>query len=110
MRFPNPLRATPAICAAACLLSCVALPAMADGQPLILDTRTGINDGQSGIVLQNAPLSSSPMVQAQPTASPAQLDQSNAQPPVIVAPYIELPAAGTSTPHTLYRLRSNSTQ
>lgn len=111
MRFRFPIRAFPAVCAAACLLlSGIAPPAMADGKPLILDTQTGINDGQSGIVLQNAPLSRKPIVEAQPMAAPVQLEESSAQPPVIVSPYIQLPGVGASAPRAAYRARSSSGQ
>nr|WP_245982763.1 hypothetical protein [Trinickia fusca] len=76
----------------------MASPAFADSdrKPVILDTQTGINDGQSGIVMQNAPLSRKPIVAAQPPAAPTQLEQSNGQTPMIVAPYIKLPASGAS--------------
>jgi hypothetical protein len=68
--------------------------AVADGQPLVLDTQTGIHDGQSGIVLQNAPLSRAPMVPAQQLPTLQQLDSTSGQPPIVVAPYIALPGAG----------------
>jgi len=55
------------------------------GQPLILDTQMGISDGQPGQVLQNAPLSHEPMVQAPDSSQP-----------YIVAPYVEVPAGGGS--------------
>lgn len=87
--------------------------ALADGQPLILDSRTGIHDGQSGVVLdtqtgihdgrsgvvlQNAPLSPAPMVPAQqlPTLQPS--DATDGQPPIVVAPYIALPGANGAAP------------
>ncbi|MDQ7977748.1 hypothetical protein QYH69_10900 [Paraburkholderia sp. SARCC-3016] len=72
------------------------------GQPLILDTQHGISDGQSGIVLQNAPLSQEPIVQAAPAAQPAQLAPYNQSTPIYVAPYINLPtntANGGRPPH-----------
>ncbi|HEY4802752.1 MAG TPA: hypothetical protein VIH96_09045 [Paraburkholderia sp.] len=62
------------------------------GQPLILDTQMGISDGQPGQVLQNAPLSHEPMVQA---VQPAGLAPDSSQ-PYIVAPYVEVPAGGGS--------------
>jgi hypothetical protein len=70
------------------------------GQPLILDTQQGINDGQSGTVLQTAPLSHQRIVQAQPIATPTELTP-NSSVPLIVAPYIQLPEGSgtTSTVH-----------
>nr|WP_245747086.1 hypothetical protein [Paraburkholderia lycopersici] len=59
------------------------------GQPLVLDTQRGISDGQSGLVLQNAPLSHEPMVHA---AQPAGLAPDSSQ-PYIVAPYVEVPGS-----------------
>jgi hypothetical protein len=68
----------------------------ASGKPLILDTRSGINDGQSGTVLQTAPLSRAPIVQAPPTATSAELIP-NSSVPIVVAPYIQVPGAGAGT-------------
>ncbi|MGA7777489.1 MAG: hypothetical protein WCA85_07225 [Paraburkholderia sp.] len=69
------------------------------GQPLILDTQHGISDGHSGTVLQTAPLSHQRIVEAQPIASPTELTP-NSSTPLIVAPYIQLPAGGgTPAPH-----------
>ena len=45
--------------------------AASGGQPLVLDTQRGISDGHSGTVLQTAPLSHAPIVQAQPIAAPS---------------------------------------
>jgi hypothetical protein len=73
------------------------------GQPLILDTQHGISDGQSGIVLQNAPLSQEPIVQAAPAAQPEQLAPYNQSTPIYVAPYINLPtnaSNGGRPPHS----------
>jgi hypothetical protein len=66
-------------------------------KPLILDSQSGISDGQSGTVLQNAPLSRQPIVGAQPTATPAELAP-NSSVPYIVAPYIQLPVGGGTQP------------
>jgi hypothetical protein len=66
-------------------------------KPLILDSQSGINDGQSGTVLQTAPLSRQPIVQAQPIATPTELAP-NSSIPVVVAPYIPVPAGG-GTPY-----------
>lgn len=65
------------------------------GQPLILDTQKGISDGQGGTVLQTAPLSHARIVEAQPIAKPTELAP-NSSPPILVAPYIEVPAGGQS--------------
>ena len=62
----------------------------AGGQPLILDTQRGIIDGQGGTVLQTAPLSHARIVEAQPIATPEELAP-NSSPPLIVAPYIQVP-------------------
>ncbi|WP_027213606.1 hypothetical protein [Burkholderia sp. WSM2232] len=66
-------------------------------KPVILDTQSGISDGQSGTVLQTAPLSRQPIVEAQPIASPAELAP-NSSVPIVVAPYIELPGGGSAFP------------
>ncbi|WP_374192410.1 hypothetical protein [Trinickia acidisoli] len=89
------LRLRTAVCAAAYLvLIGVASRAMADGQPLVLDTQTGIHDGQSGFVLQNAPLSRAAIVPAQQLPTPDQSnDATSGQPPIIVAPYVAVPGA-----------------
>lgn len=117
MGFSFSGRAVSVACAAAALALSVGVApaAWASGKPLVLDTRTGINDGQTGIVLQNAPLDSRPIAEPQPFAAPVQL-QSGGQQPLIVAPYIEVPAAGGgrgrrggdtgtgSVPRPVYRL------
>ncbi|MFL9907429.1 hypothetical protein [Paraburkholderia sp. RL17-337-BIB-A] len=66
-------------------------------KPLILDSQSGISDGQSGTVLQTAPLSRQPIVEAQPIATPAELAP-NSSIPVVVAPYIAVPGGG-GTPY-----------
>jgi hypothetical protein len=68
----------------------------ASGKPLILDTQTGISDGQSGTVLQTAPLSHAPIVSAQPMASPTELAP-NSSTPVVVAPYVQVPGGGSNS-------------
>ncbi|MFX1761663.1 hypothetical protein PWP93_03525 [Paraburkholderia sp. A1RI-2L] len=77
--------------------------ALAAGKPLILDTQQGISDGQSGVVLQNAPLSSQPMVQTPslPTLNGTGADGS--QVPIIVAPYVEVPGGGGRPPRPMPR-------
>ncbi|ASL42932.1 hypothetical protein bAD24_I05530 [Burkholderia sp. AD24] len=64
-------------------------------KPLILDSQNGINDGQSGTVLQTAPLSHQPIVGAQPIAAPTELAPDSSM-PYVVAPYIQLPTGGNT--------------
>lgn len=78
---------------------------MADGPPVVLDTQTGIHDGQSGIVLQNAPLSRAPMVQAQQLPTPTELNATTSGSPIVVAPYIELPGENGAAPESRLRNR-----
>ncbi|MFM0204667.1 hypothetical protein PQR53_33045 [Paraburkholderia fungorum] len=66
-------------------------------KPVILDSQGGISDGQSGTVLQTAPLSRQPIVEAQPIATPTELAP-NSSMPVVVAPYIPVPVGG-GTPY-----------
>ncbi|RDJ97441.1 hypothetical protein [Paraburkholderia lacunae] len=66
------------------------------GKPLILDTQSGISDGQSGTVLQTAPLSRQRIVDAQPIAAPTELAP-NSSMPIVVAPYIQLPVGGAAS-------------
>jgi hypothetical protein len=68
-------------------LLCLAPSAFAKpgGEPLILDTQTGIHSGASGTVLQTAPLNSSGMVQMDTLSGPPQQEQ----PPILVSPYVE---------------------
>lgn len=97
-----------AFAASAAVFAVTFTPAYAaDRQPLVLDTQRGISDGQPGVVLQNAPLSSAPMVNAQSPARPAELAP-QAEPPLIVAPYVQLPGASgapTSRPSSFSRPR-----
>lgn len=67
-------------------------------KPVILDSQSGISDGQSGTVLQTAPLSRQPIVGAQPIATPTELAP-NSSVPFVVAPYIPVPVGG-GTPST----------
>lgn len=63
--------------------------------PLVLDTQSGISDGHSGTVLQTAPLSHERIVQAKQMATPTELTP-NSSVPIVVAPYVQLPAGGGS--------------
>ena len=77
----------------------------ADRQPLVLDTQRGISDGQSGVVLQNAPLSRAPIVNAQSPGRPVELAPDAAQQPVIVSPYVEWSGANGGAQPTRPRSR-----
>jgi hypothetical protein len=74
----------------AAVTACASASALA-GQPLVLDTQRGISDGQPGIVLQNAPLSHEPMVEA---AHPPGMGGADSSQPIVVAPYVEVPGGG----------------
>jgi hypothetical protein len=67
--------------------------AQAGGQPLILDTQTGIHSGAGGTVLQTGPLNGSDMVPARPMAKLSELPQQDQQ-TIIVSPYIDLQQGG----------------
>jgi len=83
---------------AAAAFTSLAAHAASGGQPLILDTQRGISDGQSGTVLQNAPLSRQPIVEAAPAQQPQQLAP-DASMPIYVAPYIQYPTNGGPAPY-----------
>jgi hypothetical protein len=106
MRLSLLPRVLPATCAALLLVSLNA-SAESTGKPLVLDTEGGINDGQSGLVLQTAPLSRQPMATARPAATPTQLQQQDSSPPIVVAPYINLPVGGASAPRAVTRPHSS---
>ncbi|WP_250513378.1 hypothetical protein [Caballeronia sp. INDeC2] len=55
------------------------------GEPLVLDTQTGIHSGVSGTVLQSGPLGGPGMV---PMATLPGLPQ-EPEPPIVVSPYVE---------------------
>lgn len=84
--------------------SAVFAGATAARQPLILDTQSGISDGQSGTVLQTAPLSTRRIVEAQPIATPEELPYNNGSTPYVVAPYIQVPG-GSPAPYPPPRLQ-----
>jgi hypothetical protein len=78
--------------AALCLVSGVTTLdalAQAGGQPLVLDTQTGIHNGAGGTVLQTGPLNGSGIVPARPMATLPELPQQDQQ-TIIVSPYIDL--------------------
>jgi hypothetical protein len=63
------------------------------GEPLVLDTQTGIHSGVSGTVLQSGPLGGPGMV---PMATLPGLQQQD--PPIVVSPYVEYPGGQNSMP------------
>ncbi|WP_321797140.1 hypothetical protein [Caballeronia sp. J97] len=73
-----------------CIALAAALPASQSvfakpgGEPLVLDTQTGIHSGVSGTVLQSGPLGGPGMV---PMATLPGISQ--AEPPIVVSPYVE---------------------
>ncbi|HTH62779.1 MAG TPA: hypothetical protein VL689_21840 [Paraburkholderia sp.] len=91
-----------ALAASAAVFAVMPTPAHAEyRQPLVLDTQTGIHDGQRGMWLQNAPLGGPPMVHAQSPARPAELAPEN-PPVVIVEPTVQIPgASGSSKPSSV---------
>ncbi|CAB3719908.1 hypothetical protein [Paraburkholderia rhynchosiae] len=82
---------------ACCAVSSVLAASSNSRKPVILDSQSGISDGQSGTVLQTAPLSRQPIVEAQPIATPTELAP-NSSVPIVVAPYIQLPIGAGATP------------
>ncbi|SAK70633.1 hypothetical protein AWB75_03645 [Caballeronia catudaia] len=64
------------------------------GEPLVLDTETGIHSGVSGTVLQSGPLGGPGMV---PMATLPGLQQ-QAEPPIVVSPYVEYPGGQSVVP------------
>jgi hypothetical protein len=93
-----PLRASAWLVATAIsAVSAIPQPALADAdrKPVVVDTQTGIQDGQSGVVLQSRRLARAPVVSGTRVAvAPGEAAQ---QPAIIVSPYIVLPA-GASAP------------
>ncbi|EDS99879.1 hypothetical protein [Burkholderia ambifaria] len=80
---------------AAVLVYGIAAGAATSSKPLILDTQRGIQDGQGGLVLQTAPLSSEPIVEPAGMRTPAGQGP-NSSVPLFVAPYINVPGWGAS--------------
>lgn len=104
VRSPKSL---PAIAVAAALTTALAMSsALAASssvrKPVILDSQNGISDGQSGTILQTAPLSRQPIVEAQPIATPTELTPNSAM-PFVIAPYIQLPVGGGVAPQLQLR-------
>ncbi|MDR5854768.1 hypothetical protein P9239_10110 [Caballeronia sp. LZ062] len=89
---------------ALCALSAVALchgglaVAKPGGEPLVLDTQTGIHSGVSGTVLQTGPLGGPGMVPMATLPGPPQQEQQ----PIVVSPYVEYggQTATAATPAT----------
>ncbi|BAN23464.1 hypothetical protein [Caballeronia insecticola] len=84
------------VCVALAIGVCCVEAALAKpgGEPLVLDTQTGIHSGVSGTVLQSGQLGGPGMV---PMATLPELPQ-QAEPPIIVSPYVEFPAGQNSVP------------
>ncbi|WP_025602951.1 hypothetical protein [Burkholderia sp. WSM2230] len=99
MSLIRPLQRSAAVIAISLATACAASSIFAASsnsrKPVILDTQSGISDGQSGSVLQTAPLSRQPIVEAQPIATPTELAP-NSSVPIVVAPYIQLPVGGAT--------------
>jgi hypothetical protein len=91
--FKFSLTAIAVLFATACAVSSASAASSNSRKPVILDSQNGISDGQSGTVLQTAPLSRQPIVEAQPIATPTELAP-NSSVPIVVAPYIQLPVGG----------------
>ncbi|SAL75306.1 hypothetical protein [Caballeronia telluris] len=72
-------------------------PALAKpgGEPLVLDTQTGIHSGVPGTVLQTGPLNAPGMIQARPMANLPELPPQE-QVPIIVSPYVTYPGSQTT--------------
>ncbi|KGD36779.1 hypothetical protein DO72_2547 [Burkholderia pseudomallei] len=86
-----------ASCAALCVIATTAVAGSDSARaPLILDTQSGIHDGKSGIVLQNAPLSRAPIVAPAQPAPMTELPSGSTMgstAPMVVIPYIEVPGS-----------------
>jgi hypothetical protein len=75
-------------------LCCDMALAKPGGEPLVLDTQTGIHSGVSGTVLQSGPLGAPGMV---PMATLPGLPQQE-QLPIVVSPYVEYSNGQSSLP------------
>jgi hypothetical protein len=74
------------------------------GEPLVLDTETGIHSGVPGTVLQTAPLNSSGMVQMDTLPNLPQQDQQ----PIVVSPYVEYSTGQSAAPAAGYNGRQRA--
>ncbi|KMY86927.1 hypothetical protein BUMB_01482 [Candidatus Paraburkholderia calva] len=83
--------------AISCLSAVQLAQAKPGGEPLLLDTQTGIHSGVPGTILQTALLNSSGMVQMD-TLPNLQQDQ----PPIVVSPYVEYPTGQSGTSSSGY--------
>ncbi|SAK91608.1 hypothetical protein AWB76_06686 [Caballeronia temeraria] len=82
------------IALAAAFLGSQPVVAKPGGEPLVLDTQTGIHSGVSGTVLQSGPLGGPGMV---PMATLPGIPQ-QAEPPIVVSPYVEYSSGQSSVP------------
>jgi hypothetical protein len=90
MTTPRPARILMLTALAALAVSlCSVNPVQAKpgGEPLVLDTQTGIHSGVSGTVLQSGSLGGPGMVPMQTLPGLPQ----EAEPPIVVSPYVEYP-------------------
>jgi hypothetical protein len=69
-------------------------PGKPGGEPLVLDTQTGIHSGVSGTVLQSGTLGGPGMVPMQTLPGLPQ----QAEPPVIVSPYVDFSSGQRTVP------------
>ncbi|MDR5738135.1 hypothetical protein [Caballeronia sp. LZ016] len=81
---------------AVCVPCCQVAWAKPGGEPLVLDTQTGIHSGVSGTVLQSAPLGAPGMV---PMATLPGLQQQEQQ-PIVVSPYVQYGGESAVSPGT----------
>lgn len=94
--------ATMATLATLCVTSDAFAVSDNDRPPVMLDTLGGVNNGQSGTVLLSSPAVPQPIVAAPPIEAPVELPQETS-PPLVVAPYIQLPAGGGMPPRPIPR-------
>ncbi|MEA3118835.1 MAG: hypothetical protein QOI13_2105 [Paraburkholderia sp.] len=102
MRSAFQICAFPSLCAPAWLvaaaifsLPAISQPALADSErkSVVLDTQTGIRDGQRGEILQSAPLARASIGSAKHGAAAGEAQQ----PAIIVSPYIALPVGASAS-------------
>ncbi|KXV12942.1 hypothetical protein CR51_06240 [Caballeronia megalochromosomata] len=97
VRFRNRVARIARVCVAlaAVLSGSQATFAKPGGEPLVLDTQTGIHSGVSGTVLQSGPLGGPGMV---PMATLPGLPQDAGQQPIVVSPYVEYSTGRNTVP------------